>query len=117
MMCKAFVPIWLTSWIVLFPINSVGTSNNKEGLDRYTLGNVSASKQSRLWAHLILDYVFICEFPKKGISDDSLDHLPHLARNATLACRPTAIPGVESSLEIASSKYGSHHRDSEGIHG
>jgi len=65
MMSKAFVPIWLVSWLVLFPITSVGTSNNKQQLDRFTYGNVSPSQQSRLWAHLILDYVFICKSSQK----------------------------------------------------
>lgn len=60
MMCKAFVPIWLVSWLVLFPVCSVGLDNNG-GLDRYTFGNISPRVQSRLWAHLVLDYVFICE--------------------------------------------------------
>jgi hypothetical protein len=63
MMCKAFVPIWLISWLILFPVTSVGINNNKSGLDRYTYGNIDPTKQSRLWAHLILDYVFVCEFP------------------------------------------------------
>jgi hypothetical protein len=66
MMCKAFVPIWFTSWLILFPVNSVGTDNGKSGLDSYTYGNVAPNRQSRLWAHLILDYVFICESPKKA---------------------------------------------------
>ena len=118
MMVKAFVPIWFFSWIILFPITTVGTSNNKEKLDRFTYGNIGPSQQSRLWAHLILDYVFICKWSrKKGISDDSLDHLPHLARNATLAGRPTTLPSLKGSLEIAPSEYGSHHRDSKGIYG
>jgi hypothetical protein len=79
MMVKAFVPIWLVSWLILFPVNSVGTSNNKEGLDRFTYGNVAPNRQSRLWAHLILDYVFICEYRERDTADSSLDHIPDMA--------------------------------------
>lgn len=60
MMCKAFVPIWLISWIVLLPVNSVG-NNGKQGLDRYTYGSIPPTAQKRLWAHLVLDYIFVCE--------------------------------------------------------
>lgn len=64
MMAKAFVPIWFISWLILFPVNSVNTGRlGKDGLDRYTFGNVGADQQSRLWTHLILDYIFICESP------------------------------------------------------
>jgi len=34
------------------------------GLDRFTFGQIPPNKQSRLWAHLILDYVFVCEFQR-----------------------------------------------------
>jgi hypothetical protein len=62
MMAKAMIPIWLLSWIILLPIDSVGSHVlGKEGLDRFTFGNVATDKQSRYWAHLILDYVFIGE--------------------------------------------------------
>lgn len=62
MMAKAMVPIWLISWVILFPIDAVNsTVDGKSGLDRYTFGNVASNKQSRYWAHLVLDYIFICE--------------------------------------------------------
>jgi hypothetical protein len=64
MMAKAMVPIWLVSWVVLLPVNSVNTSTTgKTGLDKYTFGNVSAKDTYRLWAHLVLDYLFIGEPP------------------------------------------------------
>lgn len=67
MLVKAFVPIWFVSWLILFPINSVNTSvREKEGLDRFTYGNIAPNKQSRLWAHLVLDYMFICKFCRVG---------------------------------------------------
>ncbi|RSH91201.1 hypothetical protein EHS25_009500 [Saitozyma podzolica] len=60
MMAKAMVPIWLISWVILFPIDAVNsTVDGKSGLDKYTFGNVASNKQSRYWAHLILDYIFI----------------------------------------------------------
>ncbi|KAK4689955.1 calcium permeable stress-gated cation channel, partial [Tremellales sp. Uapishka_1] len=60
MMSKAMVPIWLLSWIVLLPVDAANSNVlGKSGLDRLTFGNVSKDKQSRYWAHLILDYVFI----------------------------------------------------------
>ncbi|ORX39718.1 hypothetical protein BD324DRAFT_597224 [Kockovaella imperatae] len=59
MMCKAMVPIWLLSWVVLMPIDSVNTGSGKTGVDRFTFGNISNKDQNRLWAHLILDIVFI----------------------------------------------------------
>ena len=60
MMSKAMVPIWLISWIVLLPVNSVNTGTaNKIGLDKFTYGNIARGDSDRLWAHLILDYLFI----------------------------------------------------------
>ncbi|WWC69648.1 uncharacterized protein I206_103591 [Kwoniella pini CBS 10737] len=63
MMTKAMIPIWLISWAVLLPVDSANSKNgDKDGLDRFTFGNVAKDKQSRYWAHLILDYVFIFWF-------------------------------------------------------
>lgn len=62
MMSKALIPIWLLSWAILLPVDGANsTVLNKSGLDKFTFGNVAKDKQSRLWAHLILDYVFIGE--------------------------------------------------------
>ena len=59
MMAKAMVPIWLLSWIVLLPIDAANTGvAGKKGLDRFTYGNVGKDKQARLWAHLLLAWVF-----------------------------------------------------------
>nr|XP_019042928.1 hypothetical protein I302_08637 [Kwoniella bestiolae CBS 10118]OCF21858.1 hypothetical protein I302_08637 [Kwoniella bestiolae CBS 10118] len=63
MMSKAMIPIWLVSWLILLPVDSAHSTNgSKDGLDRFTFGNVAKDKQSRYWAHLILDYVFIFWF-------------------------------------------------------
>ncbi|WVQ78133.1 hypothetical protein IAT38_000214 [Cryptococcus sp. DSM 104549] len=60
MMSKAMIPIWLLSWVILLPVDAVkSTVSNKEGLDEFTFGNVAKNKQSRYWAHLIMDYVFV----------------------------------------------------------
>jgi hypothetical protein len=40
------------------------------GLDRFTYGQIPPNKQSRLWAHLILDYVFVCEFQEYVLSTE-----------------------------------------------
>ncbi|WVR05022.1 hypothetical protein IAU60_002034 [Kwoniella sp. DSM 27419] len=60
MMTKAMIPIWILSWLILLPVDAAKSNTlNKEGLDRFTFGNVAKNKQSRYWAHLILDYAFI----------------------------------------------------------
>jgi len=61
-MLVILVPIWLLSWLILLPINTVGTNTNgKEGVDRLTFGNIDGDHQERLWAHLVLAYLFSCE--------------------------------------------------------
>ena len=62
-MMYILVPIWLLSWVILFPVDSVGVDvPGKDGLDQFTFGNVDRSHQSRLWAHLVLAWVFTGEF-------------------------------------------------------
>lgn len=61
MMAKALVPIWLLSWAVLLPINSVGQDTGATGLDQFTSGNIDEYHTNRYWAHLILDYIFVCK--------------------------------------------------------
>ncbi|GMK56864.1 hypothetical protein CspeluHIS016_0307040 [Cutaneotrichosporon spelunceum] len=53
---KAMIPIWLVSWVVLFPINSVDGSTSK-GLDMFGMSN-AAAEPKRYWAHLCLAYLF-----------------------------------------------------------
>ncbi|KAK8869970.1 hypothetical protein IAR55_000540 [Kwoniella newhampshirensis] len=60
MMAKAMIPIWFLSWLILLPTDAAHSSvNGKSGLDKFTFGNVAKNRQSRYWAHLVLDYVFI----------------------------------------------------------
>ncbi|BEJ13586.1 hypothetical protein CspHIS471_0307600 [Cutaneotrichosporon sp. HIS471] len=53
---KAMIPIWLVSWVVLFPINSVG-GVSRTGLDMFAMSNPSREPK-RYWAHLCLAYLF-----------------------------------------------------------
>jgi hypothetical protein len=56
---RMFIPIWLVSWAVLLPIDSVNTVvGNASGLDLFVFGNISADKQRRYSAHIILVYFF-----------------------------------------------------------
>ncbi|KAJ7100262.1 hypothetical protein B0H15DRAFT_936877 [Mycena belliarum] len=59
MMARVFLPIWILSWIILLPITSINTvvgANTK--LDLFIMGNIAPDKQTRLWAHLVLAWVF-----------------------------------------------------------
>jgi hypothetical protein len=59
MAVRIFLPIWLLSWLVLLPVDSVGIqAEATSGLDRFTFGNVSPDKQVRYAAHIILVYIF-----------------------------------------------------------
>ncbi|KDQ58423.1 hypothetical protein JAAARDRAFT_667498 [Jaapia argillacea MUCL 33604] len=59
MIARIFLPIWLISWVILLPVNSVGTHvGNNSGLDKFSFGNVGTGQQARYWAHLILAWIF-----------------------------------------------------------
>ncbi|EPQ52218.1 DUF221-domain-containing protein [Gloeophyllum trabeum ATCC 11539] len=59
MIVRILFPIWLVSWVILLPITSVGTHvDNHSGLDNFIFGNVAPNVQSRLWAHLVLAFLF-----------------------------------------------------------
>ena len=63
MMVYIFAPIWLVSWLVLLPVDSVDTDSGKTGLDRFTFGNISTADQSRYWTHLVCAWgftIYIC---------------------------------------------------------
>ncbi|KXN81695.1 hypothetical protein AN958_03942, partial [Leucoagaricus sp. SymC.cos] len=61
MMVKIFLPIWIISWVVLFPIDIVGIPrvSDKDNLDRLTYGNVPTNLWNRFSAHLICAWFFI----------------------------------------------------------
>ena len=122
MMSKAMVPIWILSWLVLLPIDSVGTSiEGKTGLDRFTFGNISTKDQHRLWAHLIMDIIFISEqlyFPKQVRADlctgtIRLDTLSHLDGDAPLADSSTEIPHLSFPFQASTSEHYPCHRNPE----
>ncbi|KAF9448040.1 DUF221-domain-containing protein [Macrolepiota fuliginosa MF-IS2] len=56
MMVKVFLPIWLISWAVLFPVTAVRTSSSAstDNLSKLTFGNVGDDDRKRYSAHLIL---------------------------------------------------------------
>lgn len=58
LLAKALVPVWLVSWVILMPTNTVRMETGKEGLDQFTFGNVAKNQQDRYWAHIILIYLF-----------------------------------------------------------
>lgn len=61
LMAELFLPIWIISWLILLPVDAANTGvQGKEGLDRFTFGNVAKNHQSRYWAHLVLSYLFSC---------------------------------------------------------
>ena len=59
MIAKIFLPIWVISWLVLLPANSINTDvPGRHGLDKLSFGNVAKNRQTRYAAHLILTWVF-----------------------------------------------------------
>ncbi|KAF9067098.1 hypothetical protein BDP27DRAFT_1329517 [Rhodocollybia butyracea] len=59
MMAIILLPIWVISWIVLLPVDSVGTSvAGNTGLNRFIFGNVSPDQPLRYIAHIILAWLF-----------------------------------------------------------
>jgi hypothetical protein len=70
MMAKIFLPIWVISWVVLFPVTIVGVPiTTDDNLDKLTYGNVTIEKMPRYGAHLILAWFFTC---KSTLSESSL---------------------------------------------
>jgi len=63
MMVRVLLPIWFISWIVLMPVTSVNNSSpNMTGLDRFNYGYVAPANSPRYAAHVVLAYLFTCEF-------------------------------------------------------
>lgn len=59
MATRMFLPIWLISWLVLLPVNSVNTEvEGRHGLDKLSFGNIARNKQGRYAAHLLLAWFF-----------------------------------------------------------
>ncbi|EMD35447.1 hypothetical protein CERSUDRAFT_116206 [Gelatoporia subvermispora B] len=59
MMCRVFLPVWLVSWLILMPVDSVGNIvAGHSGVDKFTFGNIEMANQTRYWAHLVLAWIF-----------------------------------------------------------
>lgn len=70
-MIKILLPIWFISWAVLMPVTSVRTGvPGNTGLDIFVFGNVAPKDSARFSAHLILAWLFTCEYilSKKTVS-------------------------------------------------
>lgn len=61
MVIKMFVPMWLFSWALLFPVDSANSGGTEEGLNMFTYGNVATSNHPRYAAHLLTSWIFTCE--------------------------------------------------------
>lgn len=58
MAARIFLPVWVLTWIVLLPVNSINTEvPDRHGLDKLSFGNVAQNKQDRYAAHLIMAYL------------------------------------------------------------
>ncbi|KAJ3043131.1 hypothetical protein HDV00_005746 [Rhizophlyctis rosea] len=55
---RIFIFVAIVGAAILFPVHATSSVGMK-GLDRLTLGNVAQSEQARLWANLILSWIFI----------------------------------------------------------
>lgn len=119
LMLIILVPIWLLSWVILLPINTVGTNTNgKEGVDKLTFGNIDGDHQSRLWAHLVLAYVFSCQsilgpydlvWGVLTFMATSLDLLQHSKRDGALGLDQAKIPDQPCPLCSSSSQHNLDH--------
>ena len=70
MAARILLPIWILSWIILMPVTSVNTGvAGHTGLDLFVFGNVSNTDQARYAAHIILAWLFTCEYRKSRAHD------------------------------------------------
>lgn len=52
--------MFVLSWVVLLPVYAANSGGLKEGLDRFTFGNVGLNSTPRFAAPLIVAYIFTC---------------------------------------------------------
>lgn len=57
MMVIFFLPVWLLSWALFLPLYGAGATNGKDGLDRFTFGNVSPTQQARYAGTIIFMFL------------------------------------------------------------
>ncbi|KAG8904310.1 hypothetical protein FRC01_008787, partial [Tulasnella sp. 417] len=58
MMAVVFFPTWLLSWALFLPLYGAGTTNGKDGLDRFTFGNVAPTQQARYAGTIVFMFIF-----------------------------------------------------------
>ena len=64
MMVRMMLPIWILSWAVLFPLTFIDSEvDSHAGLEKFTIGNVAAGRQSRYVGHLALTWIFTSKIP------------------------------------------------------
>lgn len=61
MVIKMFVPMWLVSWAILFPVDSANSGGGESGLNMFTYGNISTSNHPRYATHLLISWLFTCK--------------------------------------------------------
>ena len=62
MMLWIFGAVWIVSWAVLMPVDSVDSGSGQTGLDMFTFGNIGQQKQERYWAHLACAWASTSEY-------------------------------------------------------
>jgi hypothetical protein len=101
LLMKAMIPIWLVSWVVLLPVNSVG-GPNRTGLDMFAMSNANHEPR-RYWAHL-------CNGEHlAGVADSSLDHDPPLARDEGMAQDAAGVARLAKALAHRAGQHRPHH--------
>ena len=59
MITRVFLPIWIISWLILLPVNSIDTTvPGRSGLDKLSFGNIATDRTTRYAAHLVLAWGF-----------------------------------------------------------
>lgn len=61
MMVIFFLPVWLLSWALFLPLYGAGATNGKDGLDRFTFGNVAPTQQARYAGTIIFMFLLTRE--------------------------------------------------------
>jgi calcium permeable stress-gated cation channel len=65
MMVRVMLPIWLLSWILLLPLDSVASTvppHTHTGLDKFIFGDIGPTQQTRYAGHLIVTWIFTGAF-------------------------------------------------------
>ncbi|KAG8796224.1 hypothetical protein FRC12_002603 [Ceratobasidium sp. 428] len=100
---RVFLPMWLISWAVLLPVDSVSL-NKKDGLDQFTFGNIPQDCQIRYAAHLVLAW-FLTFWVMYNVKKEMLDfaatrhrHLVDPTHSSSAQANTVLITGVPCKL-------------------